>query len=94
MCPIITVPFVVKILVIDDNPVDRHLIGGLLGQQADMEIQFANDGAKALAMLPESTPDLIVTDLQMPVVDGLELVKAVQARLQQLAGCLNHFVRQ
>ena len=58
--------------------VDRHLIGGLLGQQADMEIQFANDGAKALAMLPESMPDLIVTDLQMPFVDGLELVKSVK----------------
>ncbi|MCH2181555.1 MAG: response regulator [Mariniblastus sp.] len=69
---------VVKILVIDDNPIDRHLIGALLGQQADMEIEFANDGGQALAMLPESKPDLIVTDLQMPVVDGLELVKAVK----------------
>ena len=72
------VPIMFKILVIDDNPIDRHLVGGLLSREPDLDIHFANDGAEALKHLPDLQPDLIVTDLQMPHVDGLELVKTVK----------------
>ena len=76
----ITVLLVVNILVVDDSPVDRHLIGGLLGKQPEMEIHFAGDGAEALAAIPQVKPDLIISDLQMPNVDGLELVKTVRQK--------------
>lgn len=68
------------ILVVDDAEVDRRLINGLLGKHADWEILFAGNGNEALAMMGEKSPDLVVTDLQMPEMDGLELVAAARAR--------------
>ena len=67
-----------KILVVDDNPVDRHLVGSLLGKIKHWTIEYASDGAAALSAIPEFEPDLVVTDLQMPYVDGLELVKNIR----------------
>ena len=67
-----------KILVVDDNPVDRHLIGSILGKEQHWELEFASDGAAAISALKEDTPDLIVTDMQMPYVDGLELVRSIR----------------
>ena len=67
-----------KILVVDDNPVDRRLIGGLLSKEPDWQISYANDGAQAIDETERLMPDVIVTDLQMPYVDGLELVKRIR----------------
>ncbi len=67
-----------KILVVDDNPVDRHLVGSLLSKVDNWEISFAADGAAALTAIAASELDLIVTDLQMPYVDGLQLVKQIR----------------
>lgn len=69
-----------RILVVDDNPVDRHLIGSLLGKVPDWDVEYANDGAEALRRLPDSNPDIVVTDMQMPYVDGLELVKSIRCK--------------
>lgn len=68
-----------KILVVDDNAVDRHLIGSLLGKVANWEVIYANDGAVALNQVAELEPDIVVTDMQMPYVDGLQLVKTIRA---------------
>lgn len=68
-----------KILVVEDSAVDRMLIGGLLGKEIDWEIEFACDGQEGLDQIdPENLPDVIVTDLQMPKIDGLELVRRVR----------------
>ena len=67
-----------KILVVDDNPVDRHLVGSLLNAVDEWDIEYATDGAHALVQLDTVQPDIIVTDLQMPYVDGLELVQRVR----------------
>ena len=74
----------VKILVVEDSAVDRSLLGGLLSKEADWEVVFAEDGQECLEMLEPShsntcEPDVIVTDLQMPRVNGLELVHKVRA---------------
>jgi CheY-like chemotaxis protein len=62
------------VLIVDDSEMDRRLAGRLLQDDPEMEILFAEDGAKALAVVEKSAPDLVVTDLQMPRMDGLELV--------------------
>ncbi len=62
------------ILVVDDSAVDRRLVGGLLATQGGYVLRFAVDGAEALAAIGEDPPDLVLTDLQMPVMDGLQLV--------------------
>lgn len=68
-----------KILVVDDSAVDRRLIGGLLYQGNQYEIEYAENVSDALRYLTEQAePDLIVTDLHMPDRSGLELVAAVR----------------
>jgi len=63
-----------KILVVDDSPVDRRLAGALLEVIAGATVIYAADGREALAAVAGQAPDVVVTDLQMPVMDGLELV--------------------
>jgi CheY-like chemotaxis protein len=66
------------VLVVDDSSVDRRFVGGLLSRDGRFQVEFAEDGSQALARMRELTPDLIVTDLQMPNRNGLELVAAVR----------------
>ncbi|MEM9409997.1 MAG: response regulator [Planctomycetota bacterium] len=73
-----------KILVVDDNAVDRHLVGSLLNKVAGWQIEYAEDGAAAIQSFDSLNPDLIVTDMQMPYVDGLELVKSVRDKDSQI----------
>jgi CheY-like chemotaxis protein/anti-sigma regulatory factor (Ser/Thr protein kinase) len=68
----------VKILVVDDTAVDRFLAGALLEEVSGWHATYAEDGREALAVLKKDVPDLVLTDLQMPEVDGLELVEAIR----------------
>ena len=73
------------ILVVDDSPVDRRIVEGLLQREADLDwlVDYAENGVRALAKMKDLLPDVIVTDLQMPEMDGLELVTAVGARFSR-----------
>lgn len=66
------------VLVVDDSAVDRRLAGGILEKMSAVSIDYAADGAEALAKIERSPPDLVITDLQMPRMDGLELVGAIR----------------
>jgi CheY-like chemotaxis protein/anti-sigma regulatory factor (Ser/Thr protein kinase) len=66
------------VLVVDDSPVDRTRAGGLLKKHSDLTPAFASNGREALASIAERPPDLVVTDLQMPEMDGLALVETVR----------------
>jgi CheY-like chemotaxis protein len=68
-----------SLLVVDDSAVDRRLAGGLLERELDCEVRYAEDGRAALRALGERLPDLVLTDLQMPDINGLELVAAIKA---------------
>ncbi len=67
------------VLVVDDSEVDRRLVGGLLERQGRCTIVYAHDGKDALQRFATTVPDLVLTDLQMPEMDGLELVTALKA---------------
>ncbi len=67
------------VLVVDDSRLDRTRAGGIL-RKAGHDIVFAADGREALDFLALDAPDVVVTDLQMPNLDGLELVEAVRLR--------------
>jgi CheY-like chemotaxis protein len=67
-----------RVLVVDDSAVDRRFVGGLLTRDGRFQVDFAEDGSQALTRMRESCPDVIVTDLQMPNRNGLELVAAVR----------------
>jgi CheY-like chemotaxis protein len=68
------------VLVVDDAAVDRRFVGELLQAHGDLEVEYAVHGADALAKMERSLPDVVVTDLMMPEMDGLELVGAIRAR--------------
>jgi CheY-like chemotaxis protein/anti-sigma regulatory factor (Ser/Thr protein kinase) len=71
---------VTTILVVDDSPVDRGVVAGLLQRQGGLDVVLANDGSDALEKMKLEVPDLVVTDLRMPNMDGLELVREVRAQ--------------
>jgi len=66
------------ILVVDDSIVDRQLVEGLLKVDDELRVEYAVNGEKALEKMASSTPDLVVTDLIMPQMDGLQFVAAVK----------------
>jgi two-component system chemotaxis sensor kinase CheA len=68
-------------IVADDTVASRTLMAALL--EADgFAVRLAPDGAAALALLREAPCDVLVSDVQMPVLDGLELVRRVRAEEQ------------
>jgi CheY-like chemotaxis protein/anti-sigma regulatory factor (Ser/Thr protein kinase) len=71
------------VLVVDDSRLDRTRAGGIL-RKAGHEVAFAANGREALDHLAVDLPDVVVTDLQMPELDGLELVEAVRQRYPQI----------
>jgi len=68
------------ILVVDDNPTDRALARSVLEKLPDLHVEFASNGLEAIEHLESTTPLAIVTDLQMPEMDGLSLVRTVRRR--------------
>jgi CheY-like chemotaxis protein len=66
------------VLVVDDSPVDCKLAGGLLKRDSDWNVVYAANGARALEQIELHIPDLVLTDMQMPEMDGLQLVSAVR----------------
>lgn len=68
------------VLVVDDSAVDRRLAGGILEKHGDLQVEFAGNGVEALEAIQRRQPDLVLTDLQMPQMDGLELVGAIRNR--------------
>jgi CheY-like chemotaxis protein len=69
---------VAQALVVDDSATDRVLAGRLLEQGGDIEVAFAGNGREALEAVRQRMPDVIVCDLQMPEMNGLELVEAIK----------------
>ncbi len=67
-----------KILVVDDSAVDRRLAGGLLSKDPSYQVEFCENGADAASVIDHSPPDLVITDLQMPEMDGLQLVEHIK----------------
>jgi len=67
-----------SILVVDDSATDRRMVGGLLERHPEFEVEYAEDGMDALRKMERSRPDIVVTDINMPVKNGLELVTATR----------------
>jgi len=66
------------ILIVDDNETGRQLLGRIL-TSAGYEIISTGNGEQALEIFRQQKPDLIITDLNMPVMNGFEFAEAVRA---------------
>jgi CheY-like chemotaxis protein len=66
-----------RILVVDDEPDERFLVRrALMGQGHDVTV--AENGAAGLKAAREQLPDLVVTDVMMPVMDGVEFIRRLR----------------
>ena len=67
-----------QILIVDDEQVNRELLGAIL--QDEYEILYAEDGRQALDMVRENsqTLSLVLLDILMPVMNGMEVLKAIK----------------
>jgi CheY-like chemotaxis protein len=67
-----------NVLVVDDSEVDLRLVKGLLEKEQGLAVDTATSGEAALDIVARSLPDVVVTDLEMPGMDGLALVAAMR----------------
>jgi DNA-binding NarL/FixJ family response regulator len=70
----------VRIVVADDHPIVRDGFAELLSTQPDFDVVgVASDGAEAVSIAIESKPDVVVMDVRMPVMDGIEATRQLTA---------------
>ena len=67
-----------KILIVDDRPTNRQFLATLLGY-GNHRLLEAADGAEALKLVREERPDIVISDILMPTMDGFEFAKSVRA---------------
>jgi len=69
------------ILVVDDSPSVRRVVSNMLKQHG-WQVQMARDGVEALDMITNETPAAVLLDIEMPRMDGYELMATVRAQEQ------------
>lgn len=75
-----------RILIVDDSPAVRALVAAGLAEVSELEIDHASTGLEAIKLLKTRAVDLLLADVHMPEINGLELVRFVKtdARLRHL----------
>ncbi|WAS89695.1 sigma-54-dependent transcriptional regulator [Nannocystis punicea] len=77
-------PAAPRILIVDDEPSARSALSALLREEG-YEVQCAADGYKALGRADEWRPDIVLTDVKMPALGGIELLARLRERLPEVA---------
>lgn len=75
----------IKILYVDDSSTIRELVETSLLEIGYMNIQPADDGVEALALCGEEEYDFIITDINMPNMDGITLIQNLREKLDYVA---------
>ena len=74
----------IRVLTVDDHPVVRNGIAGLVGDQADMVlVGEASNGREAIQQFRTHKPDVTLMDLQMPELNGIDAIIAIRAEFPQ-----------
>lgn len=68
-----------RVIIIDDDSTTRRIVSRLVKQIGFMEFVEAEDGQQAYDLMQESDFDLVLSDLDMPVMNGMELLEKVRA---------------
>ena len=76
----------IRVLVADDHPLFREGVVQLLDMEEDMEcVAMAEDGKEAIRLTQEIRPDVVLMDIEMPNVDGIEATKQIKATCPKTA---------
>src|SRR5208283_2829186 len=75
---------VAEVLIVDDNPIDRLRVGRLIGRDSPYRVAYAENGAVALTILADRQTTIVLTDLKMEGMDGLELVRVIRREHPQI----------
>ncbi len=67
-----------KLLLVEDNEMNRDMLGRRLARKG-YDVVIAVDGAEGVAMARQETPDLILMDISLPVLDGFEATRRIKA---------------
>ncbi|TAH50850.1 MAG: response regulator transcription factor [Chloroflexota bacterium] len=71
----------IRLVVVDDHPVVRHGLVSMLSYESDMQVVGeAGDGAEAVRVILEQQPDVVLLDLRLPQLSGIEVMKQVRAK--------------
>ena len=71
----------VQVVILDDRETNRKIFSRLAASiESGVSVRSFGDPVKALAWLENNTPDLIVTDFKMPVMDGAEFIRRFRAQ--------------
>ncbi len=73
-----------RVLIVEDEPTDRVILGNIV-ERTGHDVYFASDGEQALKIHLKRSIDVVVTDLHMPDVDGLEFIMSLRALLPETA---------
>ncbi len=68
-----------KFLIVDDFSTMRRIVRGLLKEMGHTDADEAEDGANGLQMLKRGTYDFVISDINMPNMNGFEMLKAIKA---------------
>lgn len=72
---------VIRVLIADDHPVVREGLVALIARRTDMEVVAeAGGGREAVRLFAEHAPDVLLIDLRMPDMDGVEAIRAIRER--------------
>ena len=72
-------PKPLKVLYIEDNPVNVLLVEAMLGQRANIHLSCATDGASGVRAACALLPDVVLVDMQLPDFDGMEVLRQLRA---------------
>jgi len=75
----------IRIVVVDDHPVVRHGLTTIVRLQPDLDlVGEAGDGLEALRLILETCPDVVLLDLRLPQLSGVDVMRQVRPRLPQV----------
>jgi CheY-like chemotaxis protein len=70
-----------KVLIVDDDPVSRKIVSKYL-EKRDYYVLTANDGLQGIDIALTELPNIVLTDIQMPIIDGYQLIVALRTHPQ------------